>query len=64
MEPCPTSGPIEGCCLVAVPNTSQWAVACAGGQWGPAPAVIPTLTTWGALVFCALLVAVALRKLR
>lgn len=59
---CTPNAPPAGCCLVAIPNTSGWAVACAGASSGAA--TIPTLTETGALLFGVLLVAVAMRRLR
>lgn len=56
MNPCPPSGPVTECCLLAIPNTSEWGVVCPGGA--TAPAVIPA-ASWEGLALMGLLLAVA-----
>ena len=62
MTPCPTTGPVEGCCLLAVPNTSSWQVVCSGSVG--APTVIPTLSEWGQLALSLALAFVAIRRVK
>ena len=62
MTPCPTTGPVEGCCLLAVPNTSSWQVVCSGSVG--APTVIPTLSEWGLVALALALAFVALRRVK
>ncbi|MFA6031142.1 MAG: hypothetical protein WC969_14900 [Elusimicrobiota bacterium] len=63
IPPCEVGVPVEGCCLLPIPNTSQWEVVCASPS-GPAQSSIPTLTEWGGLLFAVLLVGLALRRIR
>ena len=55
-------GDLVGCCLLQIPNTSEWQVVCANST--PGPATIPTLSLWGGIVLCLALVAAALWRLR
>jgi len=59
---CTPDAPPVGCCLVAIPNTSEWSVVCASPS--SSSANVPALTETGALLFGVLLVAVAIRRLR
>jgi len=59
---CTPNASQAGCCLVAIPNTSEWAVACASPS--SSAANVPALTETGALLFGVLLVAAAMRSLR
>lgn len=62
--PIPTCGPgepVTGCCLLQIPNTSEWGVVCASPS---VPAAVPALTEWGGLLLGLLLVLVAARRLR
>ena len=62
MNPCPTAGPVEGCCLLAIPNTSSWQVVCSGGVG--VPTVIPTLSEWGLMALSLALAFVAIRRVK
>lgn len=57
------TGDLVGCCLVAIPNTSQWEVQCADPA-AQGPVSVPVLSGWGSLILGLSLVAVALRRLR
>jgi len=59
--PCPTSGPITGCCTVAIPNTSQFAVVCPGTA--TQTAAVPTLSYVSMALFAVLIIAAALRRI-
>lgn len=59
---CTPDAPPVGCCLVAIPNTSEWAVVCASPTSNVA--TVPALTEAGALLFGVLLIAAAMRSLR
>ncbi len=62
IQPCPPSGEIASCCLLAVPNTSTWQVVCPNAT--AAPAAVPTLTAWAGVLLTVLLVVAAFRRLR
>ena len=62
MTPCPTTGPVEGCCLLAIPNTSSWQVVCSGSVG--VLTVIPTLSEWGLVALALALAFVALRRVK
>ena len=63
LPPCGPGDPVLGCCLLAVPNASEWQVVCASPT-APEPATIPTLSLWGGIVLGLALVAAALWRLR
>ena len=62
MNPCPPTGPVEGCCLLAIPNTSSWQVVCSGSVG--VPTVIPTLSEWGLMALALALAFVAIRRVK
>lgn len=62
MEPCTANGPVTGCCLLAVPNTSSWQVVCASPS--AAPTAVPMTTTTGAVLLAIALCLIACWKLR
>ena len=54
--PCSPSTPITECCVVAVPNTSEWLTVCP--REPQAAQSIPVVSTLG-LVLCAVMVGTA-----
>lgn len=62
LPPCGPGDPVLGCCLLQIPNTSEWQVVCTSST--PAPATIPTLSPWGGIVLGLALLAAACRRLR
>lgn len=62
LPPCVPGEPVTGCCLLPIPNTSEWQVVCASGT--QAPDSIPTLTLWGGLLLGLALVVAAFWRLR
>ena len=62
IPPCGPGDPVLGCCLLQIPNTSEWQVVCTNST--PGPATIPTLSLWGGIVLCLALVAAACWRLR
>ena len=62
MNPCPTTGPVEGCCLLAIPNTSSWQVVCSGSVG--VQTAVPTLSEWGLITLALALAAVAIRRMK
>lgn len=63
MNPCPPSGPLEGCCLLQVPNTSSWQVVCTTVSGGP-PAAVPAMSTTSVVLMAVTLALAALMTLR
>lgn len=59
--PCPASGPITGCCTVAIPNTSQFSVVCPG--IATQTAQVPTLSYVSMGLFAVLIVIAAFRRI-
>lgn len=59
---CIPGQPVTGCCLVAIPNTSSWAVACP--TTAGAPPALPSVSPGGLLVSAALLGAVGVALVR
>lgn len=53
----------DGCCLLAVPNTSEWQVVCASPSQPPVPATVPTLSWLGMGVLAVAITLVAVRRL-
>lgn len=53
----------DGCCLLAVPNTSEWHVACASTAGQPTAATVPTLSWFGMALLAAGIATVAARRL-
>lgn len=53
----------DGCCLLAIPNTSQWGVVCASPSGQPVVATVPTLSWLGMAALSAAIVIVAVRRL-
>lgn len=60
IPPC-TAAPPDVCCLVEIPNTSQWQVACPSTASVQA---VPTLTSAGSMLLAITLCAAALWRLR
>lgn len=55
----------EGCCLVAIPDTSTWQTVCATSPGGPlGPATVPAVSPVGFGVLVALIVVVGVRVVR
>lgn len=52
---CSPSVPATECCVMAVPNTSEWQVVCPGGAGAQS---IPAVSSLG-LVICAVMVGMA-----
>ena len=53
----------DGCCLLAIPDTSQWQVVCAAPSEQPAVATVPALSWLGMAALSVAIVIVAVHRL-
>lgn len=60
MEPCVAGEPVNGCCLLAVPNTSEWQVVCANNYQ---PNNVPMTSSVGTVILIAAIGAAAIASI-
>ena len=63
LPPCVDGVAPGGCCLLAVPNTSERQVVCASPAEQPIVATVPTMSWFGMALLAAVIATVAARRL-